>query len=752
MKTAFLLILCLGVPGLGEFRPALGAAVQDATCPECKGKLKPDAKFCPSCGAKIEQKLCAGCKALLKPGAKFCPSCGMKVEEAPAPKPDPKADPKPDPKPDAAPRPAPEAGSKPPAPQDAATPVGRLADADSVKQKLDEELRKFGTSSEEVNRAIDRGAAYLAAHYLKNQFGSDEDYLGAYALIHTNQYFANGKLREKIGAFLRSDRWLKSGSLAYTAGLRALALEATHDPDLKALTRECAEYLVEAQGPKGTWTYRADVPITPVKTSARDAESGVTISGGEPLDEEPKGELVGRQNTSKNASDGDTSCTQFAILGLHAAARCGYLVPKTVWEQCLKEMEARRCKDGGWHYHGPADKAYGSMTCAGICTVALCRFYLGEKDYLETPSIQGGLKWLGANFAVDKNPNETQWALYYLYSVERVGVFASTDRIGEHAWYGKGAKHLVTTQTADGSWIGQPEGKEKGTAFALLFLTRATSPVKAIRRGGNGWLETHPLNDASNFMIILDASGSMHEEIDGREKVDIAKDVIESIVKHLGEGARVGLRVYGHRYDALNDLADVDTELVFPVGPIQPATFMAKVRSLKSKGKTPLTLSIDETIKDVASVDSELDLVTIILTDGGESTRGARPYEAAARLAASRKGMKVHIVGFDINEDDWREQLEKTAAAGNGKYFHVRKASELMTALQLVTVGAGDYTLLDKAGKEAARGKLGDRRELPEGKYTLVIAAEGKREEKTVWINTGVVTHATVSLAKILKK
>ncbi|HZE96799.1 MAG TPA: VWA domain-containing protein, partial [Planctomycetota bacterium] len=478
----------------------------------------------------------------------------------------------------------------------------------------------------------------------------------------------------------------------------------------------------------------------------------VSISGGEPIDEEIKGELVERKNTSKNPGDGDTSCTQFAILGLHAAARCGYSVPKSVWETCLKEMEARHCKDGGWHYHYPNNKSYGSMTCAGICTVALCRFYLGEKEYLETPSIKAGLKWLGDNFAIDKNPNENGWAMYYLYSVERVGVFAATDLIGEHAWYGKGAKYLVGAQAADGSWNGNSEGKEKATAFALLFLTRATSPVKTIKRGGNGWLETHALNDASNFMIILDASGSMHEEIDGKEKFDIAKDVIEAIVKRLGEGAKVGLRVYGHRLPAIDEKADEDSQLVVPVGPLQPGLFMAKVRALRCKGKTPLTYSLTETIKDISAVDTELDLVTILLTDGGESTRGARPYEAAAKLAASRKGMKVHVVGFDINEDDWKEQLEKTAAAGNGQYFPVKKASDLMAALQLVTVGAGAYTLLDKTGKEVARGTLNDRRELPEGKYTLVVSAEGKKEEKVLWINTGVVSHATVSLAKILKK
>src|SRR5882672_147261 len=267
MRTALLLILCLGVPVLtGTLAPAVLA--QEATCPECKKPLKPDAKFCGSCGAKIEQKLCAGCKAPLKPGAKFCPSCGMKVEEAPAPKPDPKTDPKPA-------EPAPDTGKKPAEPQEAAKPAGQIVDADSVKAKLDEELRKFGTTSEEVNRAIDRGAAFLAAHYLKWQFNGDDDYLGAYALIHTSQYFANGKLREKINEFLRGDHWQKSGAAVYTAGLRALALEATHDPELKALTHEVAEYLVEAQGAKGTWTYKADVPIAKVPPPPKGSEPGV---------------------------------------------------------------------------------------------------------------------------------------------------------------------------------------------------------------------------------------------------------------------------------------------------------------------------------------------------------------------------------------------------------------------------------------------------------------------------------------------
>jgi len=416
-------------------------------------------------------------------------------------------------------------------------------------------------------------------------------------------------------------------------------------------------------------------------------------------------------------------------------------------------MRARHCKDGGWNYHGASTTSYGSMACAGICTIALCRYYLGEKDYLADEKLQAGLQWLAKNFSVTENPlSGKQWPFYYLYSVERVGVFASTELIGPHPWYPMGAKHLVGTQNPAGNWLSNHEDAERATALALLFLTRATAPVKAIKRGGKGWLETHLLNDAANFMFILDASGSMREEMEGKEKFEIAKDVIESIVKKLPEGAQVGLRVYGHRLPAIEDKADTDSELLVPVGPLQPAAFVARVRALKCRGKTPITYSLDETIKDVSHVKSDFDLVTILLTDGGESTRGAKPAEAAARLAASRKGMKVHVVGFDISDDDWKDQLEKVAAAGHGTYFHAKKAADLLSALSLATVGAAEYTLLDKDGKELHKGKIGDRRELPEGKYGFSVEAGGKKETKTLWINTEVTSHVTVSFGKLLKK
>jgi Ca-activated chloride channel family protein len=758
MRAAFLCLVFFGVAVGGEAGAIPLTQTQEALCPKCKAQLKPGAKFCTSCGEKVPVRECSQCKKPLAPGAKFCTNCGQKVEEAGLPpsgekrsSPPPAVEPKKDPipaTPDVA-KPAERKEGPTPAP---AGPVGKETDPDSVKAKWDEELRRYGTSADEVNRAIDRGSAYLAGVYSKRDLAGEDDYLAAYALMNTLPYRTNARLREKIHRFLREGTWLKSGQAVYCAGLRAMCLEASGDPDLRRLARACAEYLVETQGPKGTWTYKNEVALTLAPVPPEVKESAITVSGGEPLEGAPKGEDLVRKGVCKNPEDGDTSCTQFAVLGLHAAARCGFRVPREVWERCLKAVESRQNPDGGWAYYDPGSVSYGSMTCAGICTEALCRFYLGDRSYLGAPSIQSGLAWMAKNFSPSANPQSPRWLLYYLYSVERLGVFAATESFGEHRWYPMGAKHLVGAQKPEGYWETTEEEKLRGTSLALLFLTRATTPVQVLKRGGSGWLETHLVTDRINIMFILDASGSMRDEMDGKEKFQIVKDVVESIARKLPEESLVGLRVYGHRKSALDDNADLDSELVIPVGPLNVETFVDRVRSLKCKGMTPLTYSLTEAMKDVSGVSGDAEIITVLLTDGGETTRGAKPPEAAAKLAASRKGMKVHVVGFDIYDDDWREQLEKTASAGKGTYFHARKARDLLNALSLATSGTSDYILRDASGKEFLKGKIGDRQRLTEGRYVLSMDIGGQKAEETVWINTEVTSHATVNLGGLLKR
>jgi hypothetical protein len=64
--------------------------------------------------------------------------------------------------------------------------------------------------------------------------------------------------------------------------------------------------------------------------------------------------------------------------------------------------------------------------------------------------------------------------LYFLWSLERVGVIYGLDKIGGIDWYEAGAQTLVSSQNQDGSWgTGVGFGTEVNTSFAVLFLCRS---------------------------------------------------------------------------------------------------------------------------------------------------------------------------------------------------------------------------------------------------------------------------------------
>ncbi len=70
--------------------------------------------------------------------------------------------------------------------------------------------------------------------------------------------------------------------------------------------------------------------------------------------------------------------------------------------------------------------------------------------------------------------------LYFLWSLERVGVMYNVTNIGDKDWYRWGAELIVAHQKPDGSWVdGSYPGGNPGEAaridscFALLFLKRA---------------------------------------------------------------------------------------------------------------------------------------------------------------------------------------------------------------------------------------------------------------------------------------
>ena len=183
----------------------------------------------------------------------------------------------------------------------------------------------------------------------------------------------------------------------------------------------------------------------------------------------------------------DLSNTQYALLGLWAARRAGASVSDDVWRRAAGAIERYEAPDGGFSYqrggHGPT----GSMTAAGVGSLALCRAML-ERPGVDPPLSEDlaheierleerGIEWLADRFTARENPGAGPgWTAYYLYGVERVGALCDRSRIGDHDWYVDGALQFLTTQREDGAWTGGGSAIPT-TAFALLFLRRATTKI-----------------------------------------------------------------------------------------------------------------------------------------------------------------------------------------------------------------------------------------------------------------------------------
>jgi len=181
----------------------------------------------------------------------------------------------------------------------------------------------------------------------------------------------------------------------------------------------------------------------------------------------------------------DLSNTQYAALGLWAAARAGIEIPAQAWDALARAVLLFQESRGGFCYQAHGQQATGSMTAAGIGTLALCEMELARQEALDpelslaiTTARQRAVGWLAGEFAVDRNPGSDAWVYYWLYGLERLASFSGLARIGTHDWYAEGARWLLGQQGAEGNWGGRWD-----TSFALLFLSRAALAMVAPRSG-----------------------------------------------------------------------------------------------------------------------------------------------------------------------------------------------------------------------------------------------------------------------------
>lgn len=207
-----------------------------------------------------------------------------------------------------------------------------------------------GQTPEQIQAAIERGAAQLrqgAEHAQLREVG-----LMAYALLEAGEPADSPAIQTLIGRIInekfQTGRYLTDSTYQfYEGGCDLMALSAAGPKKYAREIADIANFIVSHQNANGSWYYWA------------------------------------RHDSPQETEGGDTSVTQYAVLGLWAATRAGVTVPKSVWGQlALREVESQ-CADGGFAYHpGRALNSTHSMTVNGISTLCIARLFLYPKgDY-----------------------------------------------------------------------------------------------------------------------------------------------------------------------------------------------------------------------------------------------------------------------------------------------------------------------------------------------------------------------------------
>ena len=210
--------------------------------------------------------------------------------------------------------------------------------------------------------------------------------------------------------------------------------------------------------------------------------------------------------------------------------------------------------------------------------------------------------------------------------------------------------------------------------ISLLFLHSAAAPVPTKAAAVSGTPSSAAAGSGPvRMVLVLDGSGSMWGQIDGKAKIVIAREVMADLIDQIPKDFHTGLTVYGHRRKG--DCGDI--EMLMPVGPHNPAAMKAKVQAISPKGKTPLSESVRQAAQALRYTEER---ATVVLVSDGLETCDIDPCELAAELAMSGVDFTVHVIGFDISKED-QVRLRCLADKTGGLFLAAGSAGALRDAL-----------------------------------------------------------------------
>ncbi|TDC81867.1 VWA domain-containing protein, partial [Actinomadura sp. 7K507] len=223
------------------------------------------------------------------------------------------------------------------------------------------------------------------------------------------------------------------------------------------------------------------------------------------------------------------------------------------------------------------------------------------------------------------------------------------------------------------------------------------------------------------LMVVLDASGSMQPQ----GKMASAKNAVRMLAEQAPEGASMGLAVYGSgtgNTPAEKPRGCKDVKVLHKPGTSDPGALAQSVNGIEPRGYTP----IGESLRTAAAqLPAGKPGAIVLVSDGEDTCAPPDPCQVAKDLAEDGTDLKVHSVGFNVDEKAER-QLTCIAQATGGTFSAAPDGDDLARVLPRVTRQA--LRNYDTAGKPINGGS--DTSSAPPAGPGLHLDQIGENESK----------------------
>ncbi|SEP98067.1 Ca-activated chloride channel family protein [Devosia sp. YR412] len=182
-----------------------------------------------------------------------------------------------------------------------------------------------------------------------------------------------------------------------------------------------------------------------------------------------------------------------------------------------------------------------------------------------------------------------------------------------------------------------------------------------------------PAVAAERAIIVLDGSGSMWAQIDGKARITIARETLHEVLATLPDDLELGFMTYGHREKGNCD--DIEMLVEPALGTADAIT--AAADAINPKGMTPISDAVRLAAEDLQFTEQK---ATVILITDGLETCEVDPCALASDLESRGIDFTTHVLGFGLSDEEG-QQVACLAENTGGRYLSAEDGDALVSAL-----------------------------------------------------------------------